>query len=92
MQWCNYAIDYHDDNKSFMRNVRSVQDSTENSLIRIFLWDKNVSFQNKVHDKDYTEYIKRAGYKPWLTVEKDIKVDQDALQFSDVNVYMRWMN
>ena len=58
---CNDAIDYHDDNKSFMRNVRSVQDSTENSLIRIFLWDKNVSFQNKVHDKDYTEYIKRAG-------------------------------
>ena len=69
-----------------MRNVRSVQDSTENSLIRIFLWDKNVSFQNKVHDKDYTE---RAGYEPWLTMEKDIKVDQDALQFRDVNLYMR---
>ena len=72
-----------------MRTVRFVQDSTENSLIRIFLWDKNVSFQNEVHDKDYTEYIERAGYEPGLTVEKDIKVDQDALQFRDVNLYMR---
>ena len=69
--------------------MRFVQDSNKNSLIQIFLWDKNVSFQNKVHDKDYTEQIERAGYEPWLTVEKDTKVDQDAVQFRDVNLYMR---
>ena len=51
-----------------MRKVKVVQDNTENSLRRIFLWNKNVSFQNKIHDKDYTE---RAGYEPWLTMEKN---------------------
>ena len=63
-----------------MRKVRFVQDNTENSLIRIFLWDKNVSFQNKIHEKDSTE---RAGYEPWLEMETDIKVDQDALHFKE---------
>ena len=89
MQLCNYAVDYRDDKKLFMRKVRLVKGSTGNSLIRIFLWDKNVSFQSKVHDKDQTEYIERAGCEPWLTVDKDIQVDQVALRFRDVNLYMQ---
>ena len=66
-----------------MRKVKVVQDNTENSLRRIFLGNKNVSFQNKIHDKDYTE---RAGYEPWLTMEEN---RPGCLQFRDVNLYMR---